>query len=83
MKEILYWMLNQEPDFLWQLGKAFHEALDPVIAATAITPRIAYWHPFCWFWQIWWRLGYRWVYPFMWKAKAERQPFAQKFGEGY
>jgi len=33
--------------------------------------------------QIWWRVAYRWVYPYMNKSKAAGREFAQPFGEGY
>jgi hypothetical protein len=82
-REILYWILEQEGDNLWRLGRALHEALDVPLGCVKDHPRLAFWHPFAWFWQIWWRIGYRWVYPFMYKAKADGKKFAQTFGEGY
>lgn len=32
--------------------------------------------------RIWWRFAYRWVYPYMVKAKQEGREFAQPYGEG-
>jgi hypothetical protein len=32
------------------------------------------------FWQIWWRIGYRWAYPYMWRARFRGCRFAQWFG---
>ena len=32
--------------------------------------------------RVWWFFGYRWVYPYMSKAKSEGKDFAQCYGEG-
>jgi hypothetical protein len=53
---------------LWRLCLLTHDWLD---------------YPwFFWFWRIWWFVGYKYVYPFMWRKKAEGAIFAQPFGEG-
>jgi hypothetical protein len=33
-------------------------------------------------WRIWWALGYRAIYPAMWRWKAQGYAWAQPFGEG-
>ena len=86
VKIVLDWILDQEGDNLWRLGKAVHEALDaPMFWPQWVlhNPRLAYWHPFALVWHVWWRVGYHWVYPFMRDAKARGKSYAQWFGEGY
>jgi hypothetical protein len=80
VEEILDWILKQEGDNLRNLGRAVHDALDPSLRYAERHPRLAFWHPFCWFWRIWWRVGYRWIYPFMWRARFRGCAYAQFFG---
>src|SRR5438309_583061 len=36
-----------------------------------------------WMYQVWWRIGYKWVYPYMMRAKQEGREFAQPYGGGF